>query len=266
MAIVTLASGSGAPGVTTTVLALALTWPRPVLLIEADPTGASAISAGWFRGRPPHNRGLVNLAMAHRQGDITESIRDVTLHIEGSTVDVVAGIRSPAQAPTIASIWEPLSTALHGMERLGTDVLVDAGRLGLVGAPMPLLRASDAVLLTTRATIPAVAGARGWATTLKEDFAGLGLTQNLGLAIVGDGRPYQARELSKLLGLPAVATLAWDPVNAETFSIGRDHKRGLERGSLARSVRAAASAIQSMVATNRARLHQGTLIAPEART
>jgi hypothetical protein len=264
MAVVTLASGSGAPGVTTSALALALTWPRPVLLIEADPTGASAISAGWFRGRPPHNRGLVNLAMAHRHGDLAAALHDVTLHVDGSTVDIVAGIRSPAQATTITPIWEPLAAALRGLERTGTDVIVDAGRLGLVGAPMPLLRAADAVLLTTRATIPAIAGVRGWATLLREDFTGLGQAQNLGLLVIGDGRPYPAREVGQILALPVVATLAWDPVNAETFSTGREHRRGLDRGALARTVRAAASAIQAIIATNRARLEHGALVTPEA--
>jgi hypothetical protein len=50
MAVIALASASGSPGVTTTALGLALLWPRPVLLIEADPTGGSGLLAGYFRG------------------------------------------------------------------------------------------------------------------------------------------------------------------------------------------------------------------------
>ena len=46
MAVVALTSASGSPGVTTTAVGLALTWPRPVLLIEADPTGGSGVLAG----------------------------------------------------------------------------------------------------------------------------------------------------------------------------------------------------------------------------
>jgi sugar diacid utilization regulator len=38
MAMIVLASAAGSPGATTSALGLALTWPRPVLLIEADPT------------------------------------------------------------------------------------------------------------------------------------------------------------------------------------------------------------------------------------
>lgn len=36
MAIVALVSASGSPGVTATALGLALLWPRPVMLVEAD--------------------------------------------------------------------------------------------------------------------------------------------------------------------------------------------------------------------------------------
>lgn len=41
MALVVLASASGAGCVTTTALGLAMRWPRPVVLVDADPVG------GW---------------------------------------------------------------------------------------------------------------------------------------------------------------------------------------------------------------------------
>ena len=68
MAVIALASAAGSPGVTTSALGLALTWPRPVLLIEADPTGGSAMLAGFFRGTTAHTAGLIDLAWAHREG------------------------------------------------------------------------------------------------------------------------------------------------------------------------------------------------------
>ena len=52
MALIVLTSAAGSPGVTTTAVGLALTWPRPVLLVEADPTGGSAVLAGYFRAAP----------------------------------------------------------------------------------------------------------------------------------------------------------------------------------------------------------------------
>jgi hypothetical protein len=260
MAVIALTSASGAPGVTTSALAIALAWPRPTLLLEADPTGGSAILAGWFQGTASHDRGLINLAMAHRHGDLVDALRDVTIRIPDSTVDLVAGIRSHAQAATVTPIWASLATALKAMERIGTDVIVDAGRLGMVGAPMPLLRQADVVLLTTRSSMPAVSGARSWAKTLHEDFTSLGAAENLGLLVVGQGNRYSAREIGGVLKLPVVSCLAWDPVSAEVFHLGQTPRKGFDDSSLTRSVRAAVSTIQAMVATNRSRLAHGNLV------
>ena len=49
MALIVLASASGAPGVSTTALGLTLNWHRSVLLVDADPTGSSAVFAGYFQ-------------------------------------------------------------------------------------------------------------------------------------------------------------------------------------------------------------------------
>ena len=50
MPLFTVASVSGSLGVTTLSVGLALTWPRPVVLVEADPSGGSAILAGYCTG------------------------------------------------------------------------------------------------------------------------------------------------------------------------------------------------------------------------
>ncbi len=49
--IITLVSASGAPGVTTTAIGLAVRWPRPVVLVEADPKGGSGIWPATSGGR-----------------------------------------------------------------------------------------------------------------------------------------------------------------------------------------------------------------------
>ncbi len=67
MTIVLLSSATGAPGVTTSALALALTWPRSVLLVDCDPDPSQAVLAGWLGAAPTTSRGLVDLAQAHRQ-------------------------------------------------------------------------------------------------------------------------------------------------------------------------------------------------------
>jgi len=261
MALIVLTSASGAPGVTTSTLALALAWPRPVVLIEADPAGGSAILAGYCRGEVPHDRGLVDLALAHRAGDdLAAVLPTLTMRLPGTSVDLLPGLRSHAQAASVAPVWERLAIALTALDRTGTDVLVDAGRLGMVGAPTPLLRAADATLLVTRTSLPALAGARPWAKTLRQDLPPGGTAQHLGLLLIGEGHPYSAREIDNVLNLPVVAALAWDPVAAETFHLGAAPSRRFEHGALARSVRAAVSAIRAQVTANRDLLDPGALL------
>ena len=48
MAVVTLFSASGSPGVTVSALGMALAWQRHVMLVDADPTGSSAVLAGYL--------------------------------------------------------------------------------------------------------------------------------------------------------------------------------------------------------------------------
>lgn len=251
MALITLASASGSPGTTTSALALALTWPRPVLLVEADPTGNSAIAAGWFQGHPPHNRGLINLAMAQRQNDLPAMLEQITIPLgEDSTAQVITGARSPGQASTIAPVWDPLIVLLRRMSRAGTDIIIDLGRLGLSDSPQNVLRATDATLLVTRTTIPAATGARGWARRLSSQHATAETGLAIGLLTVGDGHPYTQKEMSGITGIPAIAALALDPVAADAISLGRATRRPLRKTSLIRSARAAVSAIESMTNTS----------------
>ena len=259
MAMITVASASGAPGATTAALALAMSWHRPVMFVEADPSGVSAIAAGWFKGNPPHNRGLVNLAVAHRHGDLAGAIRDSSFRLDHFNVTVLPGVRSPAQAASMQPVWPALVPLLRDLDQNGTDVFIDAGRLIGAAAPWPLLRASDAVLLTTRTSLPALSGAKVWGAQLMADFTSLGVAQHLALLLVGEGRPFTAREMKKHTGLTTVASLAWDPVNAQRISDGEPRRLEdpafrpdpLSKGSYGRSVRAAASAVQAMVSTNR---------------
>jgi len=251
MALIVLTSASGSPGVTTTALALALTWRRPALLVEADPTGGSAVLAGYFRGRAAPTDSLIDLAFAHRGGTLVESIPSVTMRIPESSATLIPGTRAHGQARSLTSLWEPLAEAFKSLDTLGQDVIVDAGRLGLDGSPEPLVYAADLALLVTRTDLVALAGARSWAETLRGGFEQQGTPTSLGILTVGDGRPYRARELAKVLPVPVPASLAWDESTAAVFSHGHDATRKLDRSALLRSVRTAQDAITTRIAANR---------------
>lgn len=262
MSVIALTSAKGSPGVTTTALALALSWPRPTLLLEADVAGSSSILAGYLRGAVRHQHGLVDLAKAERRAvDLEATLRTAAIALPDSQVRLVAGLTSPAQAKTIGSLWEALPIMLTGLERTGTDVIIDAGRLGAVGGPMPLLRRADVVLLMTRSTLPAIAATRARAGELREDLAADGAgAEALRLLVVGEGHPYSGREIATAIGLPVLCTLAWDPVNAEVFSLGASPGRKFTNTALVRSVAAAGAAVREQADARRARLDPGALI------
>ncbi|PUA79471.1 hypothetical protein [Nocardioides currus] len=276
MATIVLASANGSPGVSTVALGLTLNWPRPVLLTDADPTGASAVFAGYFHGTQEPTGGLINLALALREGALHTALPRETLLLDPEapaeqSAWFLPGIRAHEQAPSLVPLWEPLADQLRALDRNGQDVIVDAGRLGLIGWPEPLLAASDLTLLVVRSSLPALAGARGWAKTLRDQFAAVGGLSRLGLLLVDEDRrwpstptgvarvrPYPGRQIAKALQIPVIASVDWDPEAAEVYSHGARKPRKFDNSGLVKGYRAAAVSIQSILGANQAALEPTT--------
>jgi len=215
--LVTLCSAAGSPGVTTTALALALHWPRPVVLVEADPSGSSGLLAGFFRGQLDH-RGLVDLVLAQRSDLLADTVPKLLYPLDGSNASVLFGLRSHEQSAGVSVLWPALLAVLRGLDPAATDVIVDGGRLGLPGYPLPLLAAADVALLVARSDLPGLAGSRSWAGALVRDD---GPGHAVRLLLIGEGGPYSAREVGKTLGLPVLASIEWAPDLARVYSHGR---------------------------------------------
>lgn len=247
MSVITLCSASGSPGVTTTAVGLAMVWPRPVVIVEADPSGSNGLLAGYLRGAREYETGLLELASSPLS--VADALRDVVRPLdETSSVQYVVGTQSHAQASGLHELWAPLAEALADLERSGQDAIVDAGRLGLVGSPEPLLSWADLTLLVTRSTLPALAGARTWADDLRAPDAAW---REPGLLVVGEGQPYRRQEITKVLGLPVVAHLADDAEGSRVYHQGANPPRRFTTGPLSRSLHAAAAAISSTIARRR---------------
>lgn len=251
MAVVTLCSASGSPGVTTTAVAMALSWPRPVLLVEADPSGGSAVLAGFLRGTAEYHAGLIELALSSL--GVAEGLRDVVQPL-APNVSYIAGLRAHTQAGALRDLWEPLAAALADLESNGQDVLIDAGRLGLLGSPQPLLDNADLTLLLTRATLPALAGARSWAETARNPGTGW---RHPGVLLIGEGHPYRAGEVTKVLGLPVVTDLPDEPEAAAVYHRGSPPPRHFETSAYARALTAAVHAVQAHLTRSRVVLSEG---------
>jgi hypothetical protein len=262
MAVLALTSAKGAPGVSTAALAMTLLWPRPALLVEADPAGSSAL-AGYLRGTVDHSRGLLGLAMAQRHGELREALWTQTVPLTSIAPRaekrwLLPGISDAAQGASTAGLWGPLAAALASLDDDGVDVLVDAGRAGAAQPPTALLRQADLVLLVLDSSLPAVAAARARLGLLTEELglpsAAEGPQSRLRLLLIGDGRPYNGREISASLGVPVLGSLAWDPTNASVLAVGASPGRRFDSSPLLRSARAAMNASRDLMAENRHRL------------
>ena len=258
MSVIVLTSASGSPGVTTTAVGLALSWPRPVLLLEADPTGGSAVLAGYLRGLVTPAGSVIDLAQALHGGDLLEALAAASMPLPGCTASLVPAVGSHTQARSLVALWEPLAAALQSLEETGQDVIVDAGRLGLFASPDPLVDAADLALLVVRTDLVSVLQARSWAHTLAERFEKAGAAANVGLLTVGTGEPFRPKEIAKVLALPVIASVAWDPASAAVYSRGARPPGGSWRDRLTRrdpwadaplqrSLRAAHSAITGTI-------------------
>lgn len=245
MAVVTLCSASGSPGVTTTAVAMALNWPRPVLLVEADPTGGSGVLAGFLGGTTEYEAGLIEIALSPL--GVGDALRDAVRPF-APNVGFVAGVRAHGQAGALQDLWESLALALAELDSSGQDVIIDAGRLGLVGSPQSLLDHADLTLLLTRGNLPALAAARSWSDTVRNTRTGW---LRGGALMIGAGQPYGASEVTKVLGLPVVAGLPDDPEAAAVYHRGASPPRRFETGPYLRAVSAAVESVQGQVARGR---------------
>ncbi|MBT2418015.1 hypothetical protein J7F01_08850 [Streptomyces sp. ISL-22] len=264
MAVIALAGGPGAPGVTTTALALLLAWPlqvgRRVILAECDPDGG-AVLAGALAGRTPGPYGLRNLAVADRQGQLGEAFwrQLIDLSDEGTDRLLLPGLTDPAQASSLAYTWEKLAALFAGIERTNPshDVIVDLGRSGAFGASAPLARKADAVLMVVRPTLRGIHAAQPRIRALRADLeeAGTG-ADALGIVVVDHGM-YSVSEVSQQLGTPVIMRLPHSPQAAAVLSDGHEAGRGFKRSDLLRASRSGADQILQHVRGRRARLMLG---------
>lgn len=255
MAVIVLASASGAPGVTTTSVGLASVWPRPVLLVDADPTGGSAILAGFFQGNVAASGGLSEVVLGSRRGDLAGAIAASAVALPGTAAHVLPGVSGHVVARTMTDVWPALLGELRALAATGQDVLVDAGRLGLSGSPEPLIYGADAAVLVTGSSLVALAAARSWAATWRATFEDIGAGSTTpAVLVIGPGRPYGVREIGSVLDVAMLGSLPWDPPSAAVFSAGAHPGRRFARGPLLRGLQEVAEAVTARIARQSAEL------------
>lgn len=227
MPIIVLTTAAGAPGASTTALGLALSWPGPALLVEADPAGTSLVP-GWFRGAiDPQERNIVNLALVERAEDLTEAIFDQAISIASDENEhqrlALLGLVEPVQAAALPDgWWEPVGSAFQALSAAGYAVIIDTGRITQGSYPMPLLAVADQVLLVCRAEVAGILRSYPMAIWLKALLAKTGNADTFGVIAIGNGgnRYYSGRAVAKQLGVQFAFSLPDDPLSAAALSDG----------------------------------------------
>ncbi|MEU7642114.1 hypothetical protein AB0C11_39885 [Streptomyces sp. NPDC039016] len=198
-----IGSVSGAPGVTTTALALAAVWPREAdggvrpVMVEADGSGGDLM----MRFGLPSAPSLLDVAAAAGKphpGCLLGAVSELPFRVRA--VAAVPGRRPCTEAVRLLAGEGGRGVLLGGEGDQGT-VLLDVGRFG--NDVEPLLRSADQVVLVARGGVESLTHVSAYGLEA-EAFAG-----RLVLAVVGPC-PYPAEEIAGALGIERVVFLPWD--------------------------------------------------------
>ena len=212
-----LLSPGGSPGVTTAAIALAFTWPGPVILAECDPSGSDVIP-GMFGGLLQARAALRAVAVEADRGPdaVAAAVADQLVSLADADIArfLLPGITDPRQAAELAPAW-------------------------------PVLACAATVTIVLRPSFRQVARARpriGMAAQLSG-------AERLRLLATGRGR-YSPKELSSGLSVPTVGSLPYDPRSAATLteSDGAGSYRRRPARPLMRAAAATATALRDLAA------------------
>lgn len=251
MAFIVCTSATGAPGVTTTALGLALAWPGDVLLADCDRDPAQSVQAGYLRGLSFTGRGLNAVARAQREGHpLAQHVWMQAVPLSSGTAPdrrFLPGFTHPGSANLFDEVWSDLGDAFAELGGSGVDVIIDAGRAGRAGLPPGLIASADIVLLLVNSTLRSLAATRLYVSWLAEQITSHTDRASFALGVIGEGRPYSAAEISAQFELPVWLTLAHDPEAASVYLDGQLEPKRFADLALPRSLRAGATSLLERV-------------------
>lgn len=248
--LIATVSSKGSPGASITALALALTWPRPVILVELDPRGGDVLF-GYGRGQNVGPVGLLRLQVATRTAKPVPSLLWNEV-VELPTVSGgdgrwwMPGLADPQQANSLN--WAVIGRALRAVDG-DVDVIADCGSAtgDRERLPRAVWAAADLVALAVRPTLNGVHIARGAAGLLRTDLMAGGLGADRLASFVVDARHgYPVREVAKEMADYAPMLdrkVPYDPAAADVLTGSQDQTRRFLRSPLMRAAAALADEI-----------------------
>jgi hypothetical protein len=245
MALIAVAADKGAPGVTTTALALAATWPRPVLLAECDPAGGDLVYrlGSASGGRLDSRCGLLSLAVAARRGGPATQVWEHAQKLRGG-LDVLVGVTSAEQGGGLDPLWGALGQVLAAVPQ--ADVIADCGRLGPDGPYYDFLARATITVLVVRPNLAELVRLRDRARAVaaRGDPGG-----RMGLLVVAERRATRrvVAEVGQTVAhgdspVSVLGVIAYEPKDAKRLRRGLAGRLG--KSALLRTAREAAGQLE----------------------
>ena len=238
--IIGMVSAKGSPGVTTSALAVASTWPRPVVVVEADPFGGD-VRAGLGGGEWPPGTGLMELIVDLRSLAPHAAVRRQAHQFAPHAPAVVAGLGRAGQAASVP--WDRLATALKSA---GCDAVADCGRFAPTDGVVPLLAACDVVIVVCRSSLRAVRAAARLVPVIQSGVGAGPLDPRVSLLVIAPGAPYPAADIAQCCRLPLLGDLPDDARSAAVWSDGAKATRGFGRSRLQLAARTVGARLASI--------------------
>ncbi len=243
-----IASMKGSPGATSTSLALAAVWPRPVVLLEADPAGGDLAyrCKAAYGGLPYTDRSVLTLAAAMRDGLADPDAITSQAQLLACGVNFIPGVASVAQARGVGNLWSTIAEACQVAE---VDVIADLGRLDQTSPVMPIAKAAEVFMPVAATTFDSVMHIH---EGLRDLVPALGDERPLRIVPLLVGRDEYAgsdlAELDRVLGTHGLPVSQAMPIPADPRTLDRlqDGERAtgrLSRTLLLRGARAVAASI-----------------------
>lgn len=245
MGVIAFASAKSSPGVTTTIAALAASWPahRRLHIVELDPAGGDLVVRFELAPEP----GLVTLAATGRR-----DLRVDTYLAHTQPLPASSGADGPERRILVAPVAaEQASAALAALRFglpmvLGTadaDVLVDCGRLDPASPAHEFAVEADLLVVVARPIVSEIHHLAARLATLKP--------RAVSLLVVGD-KPYGVTDVAEVVGATPLGTLPTDDRAAEALTLGHPHAlRVLRRSRLLRDARAVAEGLADWLGPQR---------------
>lgn len=247
--IVAILSAKGSPGVSVTTRALTLTWPRPVVLAEADPAGADALT-GWMASRiNPNEVGLANIYVAAQRGQLgPATVLEQMIDLEETRRQrlLLPGVTTSGQAALALTVWPALLEVLTNplLADAPHDLIVDIGRVNATNVPWAIIDRADLVLVMLTAEPASVMAAGPVLTDLRQRFEDGG--PPIGLVVRRRG-PYGSAQIAEMLSTHLSGEMPEDSRGADLLTNSGYRMRTTRLASLQRAAQKLRESIDATV-------------------